>query len=348
MAAPPPPRPAFPATPPPLDSGRLQAFVAVAREQGFSRAARVLDKTQSSVSQAIAQLEADLGEKLFDRQGRGASLTEAGRLLLAHAEQIFEEMRRARAHLEAARTLETGQLVIGTSDTLACYLLPPVLAAFRARFPGVDLRLDNRPSPATVQAVAERRVHLGVVSLPLPNDDGATGSDTRDLHDLHSRITVEALAPQVDVLICPPGHALSRKRRVALAELVAHALLLLDRTTASRAFYAAAFARARLRPQITMEMSSVEVLKRLVELGFGISIVPTWAAAREAAAGSLVCLPITDLAANLGARSVGLVTPAMTPLPRATAAFVEIARAELKTPAHTGRVRRASPRRRQR
>ena len=310
----------------PIDSARLQAFLTVAQQQGFSRAARALGKTQSSVSQAIAQLETDLGEKLFDRIGRGAALTEAGRLLVAHAEEIFEQMQRARAHLEAARTLETGQLVIGTSDTLACYLLPPVLAAFRAAFPGVELRLDNRPSPATAQAVAERRVHVGVVSLPLPEDQRAPLRA--------GRIALEPLLPQVDLLICRPDHPLAHRRRIALADLMPHPLLLLDRSTGSRAYLDAAFARAGLYPRITMEMSSVEVLKRLVELGFGVSIVPAWAAAREAAAGSLLLRPLGDLAAAAtsaahSGRSVGLVTPAMAPLPRATAAFVELARREL-------------------
>jgi DNA-binding transcriptional LysR family regulator len=303
----------------PLDSARLETFLAVARERGFSRAARALNKTQSSISQGIAQLEQELGERLFERVGRGARLTEAGRLLVPHAEAIFDEMQRARAHLEAARALETGELVIGTSDTLACYLLPPVLAAFRARFPRVELRLDNRPSPATAQAVAERRVHVGVVSLPLPA--AAAGSDDR------ARVRTEALLPQQDLLVCPPDHVLARKRRVTLAQLAEHPLLLLDRTTSSRAFLEAAFARHHLRPTVSMEMSSVEVLKRLVELGFGLSVVPAWAAAPEMAAGTLVGRRISDLP---GGRSVGLVTPDSTPLPRATAAFVELARTALR------------------
>ena len=160
-------RPARPRWPP-LDSGRLQTFRVVARERGFSRAARQLGRTQSSVSQAVALLERELGAPLFERRGRTAVLTEAGQLLLPHADRILEEMDRARAHLEAARELRAGELVIGTSDTLACHLLPRVLGAFRKRYPGVELRLVNRPSPATAQAVADRQVHLGVVSLPLP------------------------------------------------------------------------------------------------------------------------------------------------------------------------------------
>ncbi|HEY0709537.1 MAG TPA: LysR family transcriptional regulator [Polyangia bacterium] len=320
-----------------LDSGRLATFHAVATTRGFARAARLLDRTQSSVSQAIAQLEAELGEKLFERGPHGtrsagsALLTEAGRMLLPHAEAIFAAMGRARAQLEAARVLEAGELTIATSDTLACHFLPPLLAAFRKRYPRVDLRLDNRPSPAAALAVAERRAHVGVVSLPLP----AGGEAALVLRQ--QRLACETLGPQTDQLICPPSHPLARRAVVRLADLSAtlpdRGLLLLDRTTSSRAFIDEAFAAAGVQPLVTMEMSSVEVLKRLVELGFGCSIVPSWATRREQAAKTMIARRIRDLPAG---RSVGLITPgpgsggAQTEtLPRATAAFVELARATL-------------------
>jgi DNA-binding transcriptional LysR family regulator len=304
----------------PIDSGRLHTFLVVAREGGFSRAARRLARTQSSVSQAVAQLERELGATLFQREGRGARPTEAGRLLLGHAERIFEEMARTRSHLEAAADLRAGELVIGASDTLACYLLPPLLAAFRARYPGVELRLDNRPSPATALAVAEGRLQVGVVSLPLPAGLTAGG------RPLAERVRCEPLVAQADVAILPPGHPLARRARVRVRDLLGGPLLLLDRTTASRAFLDRAFARLPRRPDVVMEMSSVEVLKRLVELGFGVSVVPAWAAAREHAAHTLVARPLTGLPAR---RAVGLAVPVTTPLPRATAAFVDLARRTL-------------------
>ncbi len=300
-----------------IDSGRLHTFVVVAREGGFARAGRRLGRTQSSVSQAIAQLEWELGCKAFAREGRGARLTDAGRVLLAHAEEILEQMGRARAHLEAAADLRAGELVIGASDTLACHLLPPLLAAFRARYPGVELRLDNRPSPATARAVAERRTHVGVVSLPLPDDLTASARPPGQ------RVRVQSLLRQEDVVILPPGHPLGRRKRLAIRDLLEVPLLLLDRTTGTRAFLERAFAALPAAPRVVMEMSSVEVLKRLVELGFGASVVPAWATAREAAAGSLLARPLRGLPAG---RAVGLVTPAVDPLPRATAAFVELAR----------------------
>lgn len=312
---------------PPLDGDRLLAFVAVARARNFSRAAARLGKTQPSISQAVAALERELGQPLFVRDRRATHLTAAGQALLGHAETVLEEMARARAHLAGLAGLRAGALAVGASDTLACYLLPPVLAAFRRRYPGVELRLDNRPSPATAALVAERALDLGVVTLPLPAALTVAGRPAAE------SLTVEPLVAHQDVAICAPGHPLlaGRRARAALpiAALAAHPLLLLDRTTGTRAAIDQAFARAGVRPTVAMEMSSVEVLKRLCELGFGVSIVPALAVRREvhAATRTLVALPLTGLP---GGRTVALVTPAPGPASPAAAAFAEIARRRLR------------------
>jgi LysR family cyn operon transcriptional activator len=304
---------------PPLRSDRLRAFLAVASEAGFSRAARRLGQTQSAVSQAIAALERELGEPLFVRDGRRISLTEAGAALRPRAERALAELADARAELSSRRALATGTLRLGTSDTLATYLLPPAFAAFRARFPGVELRLDNRPSPAVAARVAARELDLGVITLPLPPGLGLAGRPADDA------LRTWPLATQRDVLIAPPAHALAHRRRVDLRALEGQPLLLLDRSTATRAFLDARLAAARVRPRIVMEMNGVEVLKRLVELGFGLSIVPDVAAAREVAARTLVARPL----ASLPARRVAMITPTVGPLAHAARAFLSLARAAL-------------------
>jgi DNA-binding transcriptional LysR family regulator len=305
----------------PLDADQLLAFVAVARERGFSRAARRLARTQSAVSQAVARLEAELDARLFVRSGRTTELTPAGHALLGRAERVLDEMDRARESLRALAELETGLLVVGTSDTLAYYLLPPVIAAFRARYPGVELRLDNRPSPATAERVAERAVDVGVVALPLPPGLRVGGRPAAE------RLRVEALVRQEEVVICPPDHPLARRRRVGLEAVLPYPLLLLDRTTGARALLDAELARLGAAPSIAMEMSSVEVLKKLVELGLGVSIVPALAVEREVKSGNLAAVRLAGLSAE---RSVGLLTLADGPPPPAAAAFAEIARAALR------------------
>lgn len=304
----------------PIDSDQLAAFAAVARERGFSRAARRLGRTQSAVSQAVARLEEDLGARLFLRQGRTTELTPAGRLLLDRAHRVLDEMDRAREGLQSLAELREGSLVVGTSDTLAYYLLPPAIAAFRARYPGVELRLDNRPSPATAERVAERAVDLGVVTLPLPSELRIGGRPAAE------RVRAEPLAPHEEVAICPPGHPLARRRRAPLEVVAAHPLLLLDRSTGARSLLDAELARLGAAPAVVMEMSSVEVLKKLVELGLGVSIVPALAVEREVAAGTLAAVRLAGLSAQ---RQVGLLVPAGGSLPRAAAAFADIARTAL-------------------
>jgi DNA-binding transcriptional LysR family regulator len=143
---------------------------------------------------------------------------------------------------------------------------------------------------------------------------------------IEDRIAVEAVAAHDDVVICPPGHALASRRRVRVEELADTQLLLLDRTTGTRAYLDAAFERASVRPTVHMEMSSVEVLKRLVELGFGVSVVPKIAVGREIRDGSLVAL---SLSGGERSRKIGLVLPKVRSASPAARAFAEVVRASV-------------------
>jgi len=299
----------------------LAAFSAVATSGGFSKAAKQLGKTQSSVSQAVLLLERELGQKLFSRDGHRPRLTDAGRALLARATRIFEEMALAESELAGLSALDSGELVLGTSDTLACYFLPPVFAAFRERYPNVELRIDNRPSPVIAERVSEGQVDLGIVSLPLPASLAVSGRPVGE------RLDSVELASQEDVAVCAPTHALAKRKQVSAKELAPHPLLLLDRTTSSRALVDLAFAAESLTLQPAMEMSSVEVLKRLAELGFGVAIVPRFSVQRERESGSLHVLRLERFGAL---RSVGALTPRAFAPTRAALAFLSLAQTHSK------------------
>lgn len=295
---------------PELRSDRLRLFDAVLRLGGFSAAARALGLTQSSVSQSIAALEADVGQALFDRTSRKLNLTEAGQALKSHLAGVLDALEQTRAALQQLDRVVTGTLLLGATDTLATHVLPPVFAAFRKAHPGVELRLDNRPSPAIAAKVAARELDLGVVSLPLPRSPAAVEA-----------LTQVPLVGQRDVVIVPRGHALAKKSKVRLQDLAKFPLVLLDRTTASRAWLEGHFAVEKLTPRVAMEMSSLEVLKRLVELGFGISVVPELAVRGEK---RLVAVQL------IGAerRMVGLVMPRVPN--RAAVAFATLCRELLR------------------
>ncbi len=266
-------------------------------------------------------MERELGQKLFARDGHTPRLSDAGRVLLARATRILEEMALAHAELSALSELSFGELVLGTSDTLACYFLPPVFAAFRARYPRVELRIDNRPSPVVAERVSEGQVDLGIVSLPLPDALQVSGRSVSE------RLDCVVLAAQEDVAVCAPEHPLAKRSEVSVRELAPHPLLLLDRTTSSRALVDLAFAAAKSSATVAMEMSSVEVLKRLAELGFGVAIVPRFSVQREAQAGTLSVLRLKQFGAE---RSVGALTPKAFAPTHAAQAFLALARAHSK------------------
>jgi DNA-binding transcriptional LysR family regulator len=293
-----------------LDSDRLAAFRAVARTGGFSRAAVQLHKTQPAISQAIRALEEDVGERLFVRLGRGSRLTQAGEILLEHVEESFAALARARSRLESRRDLTDGELRIGTSDTNACYVLPPVLAAFRERYPGVELRLSNRPSPATEAQVLGHEVDLGFVTLPASS----------------AGLVAEEMVVREDVAIFAPGHPLARRRRVRFEELLEHPLLLLDTGARTRALIDARLAEFPGRARIAMELASIEVVKRLVALEFGVSVVPRIAVEAEIDAGSLHAASVFPRA---DARRLGVIYASSAPLSLAGNKFIEIARGVL-------------------
>jgi DNA-binding transcriptional LysR family regulator len=296
-----------------VDFERLAAFRAVARERGFSRAARKVFKTQPAVSQAVAALEAELGVRLFDRRGREVSLTPEGRVLLRHVDESFAALERARAELASLTGLLQGQLRLACSDTTACWLLPPVIRSFRERFPGVDLWISNCPSPHALAKLSEREVDLAFVTLPVPGRG----------------YTVEALSKRVDVAIFAPDHALAGRRRVTLRRLLDEPLLLLDRASQTRRFIDERIRECAgdVSPHVAMELASIEVIKRFVELGLGVSIVPQVAVQNELDSGSLAAASVF---AKSQARTLGVAYSERGELPPAAAEFLALARVQLR------------------
>ena len=273
-----------------MDFERLRVFQAVARRGSFTAAAAQLYRTQPAISQSIKALEREMGEQLLLRTGRRAILTEAGRILLDHLKEAFAVLERGKAKLEAMGELKTGELSICASDTTTCYVLPPVLRAFRDRYPGVELKIVNRPSPLAARLVAERAVHLGIVTLPIRRKD----------------VVTEELLLREDVLICARHHPLRKRKRASLSSLSDFSFLLLDKGSNTRAFIDRRFSSAGVRPTIVMELGSIDAIKMLVALDFGISIVPRVSVAREADEGTLHTVKVF---AKKEVRRLGLVYP---------------------------------------
>ena len=137
---------------------QLEVFLAVAREKSFSRAAKRIHSSQPTLSEHIGELEGELEKKLFFRRGREVTMTEAGRVFEQYAASAVSAVEGARQALADLDGLAHGSLLIGASTTPGLYVMPRIVAAFRARYPGVELRLQIANSQVIEGRVKEREL----------------------------------------------------------------------------------------------------------------------------------------------------------------------------------------------
>ncbi len=295
-----------------MDTERLNAFLAVVSEKNFSRAAEKLFRTQPAVSQSIALLEEEIGERLFLRTGRTTVLTQAGQILLEHVTKAFHVLEQGQIRIEALKELREGELTISASDTTSCYILPKVLYEFRDQYPDVEIRIMNRPSPEAVKQVVARETDLGIVTLPVE----------------HPKLVSETLIIREDVGICAPSHPLSGRKRINFSNFLSYPLLLLDRGSNTRSFIDRQILTMDLKPDITMELGSIEVIKKLVQMNFGVSIVPSIAIQDEIQMGRLCAIRIFK---KDECRRLGVIYPAKSILPLAARVFIKMLRERISS-----------------
>jgi DNA-binding transcriptional LysR family regulator len=170
-------------------------------------------------------------------------------------------------------------VTLATSDTNCTYVLPTVLRRFRARYPEVELDIRNKMSSEVRQLTLADHVDFGLVTLPAP-DRG---------------LRAEPLYERGDVWICPPGHDLEQRQSIRPATAGRFPLLVLERGSQSRALLDDVLQRAGVTPRPAMELGSIEIIKRFVEIGFGIALVPAVSVVREVAEGRLVAVAALGL-----------------------------------------------------
>ncbi|MBN1664957.1 MAG: LysR family transcriptional regulator [Deltaproteobacteria bacterium] len=286
---------------------QLTAFRAVAETESFTRAAERLFRTQPAISQAVRSLEEELGEPLLMREGRKSRLTQAGRIFLIHVEEAFEALEQGGHRVHALKDLKTGELTVSASDTTAFYILPDVLKKFRDQYPGVEVRIFCKPSPETAEQVAAREADVGIVTLPIEN----------------AKLASEDLIIREDVAVYSPTHELAKRKKIAFKDLAAYPMLLLDHGSNTRSYIDQRFKEANLKPHIIMELGSIEVIKKLVQLNFGISIVPLISVQSEIGQGTLKAGCIFK---KSECRTLGIIYPVKGIQSLAARVFVEMLR----------------------
>ncbi len=262
-----------------MNLSQLKAFLAVAQDRSFSRAAEKLYLTQPAVSKQIQALEEALGMRLFDRVGRSILLTQAGNILHDHAHIAFQTLEEARETINQLRGLQRGHLRISAASTIGTYMLPQPLGELKAQFPGIEISLAITNKARVVQQVLSHEVELGFVGPPVEP----------------AELEMEEYLLDELVLIMAPTHRLAQEESVGVAELVEEVFILREQGSGTREIMEEELGRVRVSLKKAMELGSTEAIKQAVAANLGVSIVSKFAISLEILQGRLAVARLPDL-----------------------------------------------------
>ena len=289
---------------------QLEIFALVAELRGFTAAAAKLGISQSAVSHALKALERELGVDLIVRHQSNIEVTDIGRQLLLRAREILGLSEAMRQEIAAARGLSSGSLRIGSfGPTSSLKLLPAILAAYRERYPDIEVHIDEGGDGEVMQWIQERRVDAGFVVLPDERFD-----------------TVSLVEDQLVALV-PSTHELAGRRAVTLAELCDTPFIMTEAGCA--ALIEPLFTAAGLTPQVRYRIAQVITILGMVERGDGVSIVAELALPHrvDKTHPGLVRRPLKPAAR----RRVGLAVRDLRQATPAAKAFLQVAKAVAPT-----------------
>lgn len=280
--------------------------IAVADNASFTRASQQLYVAQSAISRKIKMLEDELGEPIFKRVNKKVYVTPAGETLLRYARRIFQDIRNAKLEISEIAHLDRGQLRLGAGMLACTYILPPVLEKFQALHPRIDLEVITAPTDILLIKVRDNLIELGVFTLPIQ----------------HSDLEVVPLTTEEMVVVTSPKHpVLSKKSRIKAEEIQNYPLILFPKGARTRDVLEEFFRNASITPRVVMEAENVALIKPLVKINLGISIIPLRSVSEELQRGELHCLKIQDYKVT---RQVGLVYHKSEHIPKILAELIRL------------------------
>ena len=261
---------------------QLTTLQTVSTAKSFRRAAELLHITKPAVSKQISSLEAELGERLFER-GRTASPTAAGKMLLKHAEHLSQILQTARYEIADLKELRRGNLSIGASHTIATEIVPRLVEKYRAAYPQVSLFIEADWSPQILSRVTSHDLDLGVVVLIAPKLNAMP------------HLTCIPLADTEVVLVASPKDPVAKKRQLTFEEFRAVPLILTRDGCLYRQYLESRFAEKGWEMNIAVEAIGIELQKRLTQLGLGVSLLSKPLVAKELREKSLATFTVKGL-----------------------------------------------------
>jgi LysR family transcriptional regulator, low CO2-responsive transcriptional regulator len=257
---------------------QLRLLRAAARGGSFVAAAEACHVTPPAVTMQMHQLEAEAGLPLLERNGRGFTLTAAGREVLAAAERIEVVLADCTAGLAALKSLASGRATVGVVST-AKYFAPQMLAAFARAHPAIDIELVIGNREDTIAAFKSGRLDVAIMGRP-PED-----------------VEVESalIGDHPQVVIAPPDHVLAKRRSISPREIAGQTILMREIGSGTRSLAERFLTKHGIKPRIGMEIGSNETIKQAVMAGLGIAFISAHTIAAEIGDGRLAVLDIAGL-----------------------------------------------------
>lgn len=261
-----------------MELSELRVFLTVAAERSFSRAAMKLHRTQPAVSQAIRRLEEGVGERLFDRATKDASLTDAGRLLRDYAERLLRLSDEAEDAVKELRDLKRGRVLVGANEA-SVHAALPLVARFHQAHPLVHVDVRRIPARQLGAEVAQGSLDFGILTF----------------HPAEPRLRSIVLGQDELVMLVHPTHPLAGSREVTLSECARQRVIAHNDPSHVRERVLRLFEQHHIPANILLSLPSLEGIKRAVAMQLGVALLPRRCAESEIQRGELVALAVPEV-----------------------------------------------------
>lgn len=285
----------------------MKVFCDLVDLESFSLAAERNFITQSAVSQQIRTLEEKFKRRLLERvRGRReVKLTAAGEVFYKESRKVLSAYEELQENLRGVVGRIGGSIKISTVYSVGLHELPAKVREFMSKFPSAKIDLEYSRTTRVVRDVLSGAVELGVLAFPEPRRG----------------LTIVPMADNRLVLIAPPDHPFAKRKRVKVTDLHAQDFVLFERDVPTRKAMDKIFKENGIEVKKVAEFDNIETIKRAVEVGFGLAIVPEPAVAEARKAGTLIVIPLAE---KYWVRSVGLIYRSDRSLSLAAKKFVEL------------------------
>jgi DNA-binding transcriptional LysR family regulator len=287
----------------------LKVFCDVVETRSFSVAASQNYVTQSAVSQQIRMLEEKYGKRLLERTRGNVQLTPAGEILYQVSKEIVQRYGELEARLQAVTKVVGGTVRVATVHSIGLYELSAQLKRFLKAYPQVQLQLEYSRSSKIYDDALKGGIDLGIVAYP----------------SRRPGITVIPFREDRLVLVCPPQHPLAKHRQASIKKLAGEPLVGFDRDIPTRKETDRVLRRHDIDARYVMELDNVEIMKRVVEIGIGVAILPEHAVRPEVRGGTLAAVQLSD---EVFLRPLGIIHRSGKHFSPAATKFIECLHAE--------------------